>query len=436
MLSVSGDFNGDLAVDAADYPIWRKTLNSAVPPSSGADADGNGKIEAADYNLWRASFGAGSTDLELSSIIDLPDPVVVGDTVRYTIAVVNQGSRSAQEVTLRYTAGLGLRILSISSPDEISQEISPNGITGKSVFALIHPGQVIMAQVVCRAEDGGHTATYDTQFLARVLTATGDESPANDLKSVTTTIKIESADLKIESIVDNPDSVHVGSPVTYTITMTNLGPDTSRDVELYLSGGGGLTIREISVPQGTVDIESGICVLGSIPSGATLFIHCIADADAAGGNVNFVTPFSAFISSAITADPDSSNNLVSDNTTIIVSGSGTHLASARLPLSNAVRLSSPQSMTEEFFLGALRNRGLSPRWHTLEKSVAIRAFLFNSHSATEYDPALTVFEFLPLRSYRTHRQIRSDHTDVDQMIALESAGKWIEDNLSTDVERE
>jgi hypothetical protein len=40
-----GDFNGDLAVDAADYVLWRKNPAAFLP---------------ADYNTWRSNFGAGS----------------------------------------------------------------------------------------------------------------------------------------------------------------------------------------------------------------------------------------------------------------------------------------------------------------------------------------------------------------------------------------
>ncbi len=40
----SGDFNGDLTVDAADYTIWR-------------DGRENNFYTAADYNVWRNNFG-------------------------------------------------------------------------------------------------------------------------------------------------------------------------------------------------------------------------------------------------------------------------------------------------------------------------------------------------------------------------------------------
>jgi hypothetical protein len=53
---VAGDYNGDGAVGAADYAIWRDTLNS----SSDLRADGNGSlaIDSGDYDIWTQHFGS------------------------------------------------------------------------------------------------------------------------------------------------------------------------------------------------------------------------------------------------------------------------------------------------------------------------------------------------------------------------------------------
>src|SRR2546423_553780 len=49
-LNVPGDYNQNGVVDAADYVVWRKTLNSsASPQGSGADGNGNGTIDAGDF---------------------------------------------------------------------------------------------------------------------------------------------------------------------------------------------------------------------------------------------------------------------------------------------------------------------------------------------------------------------------------------------------
>ncbi len=52
------DFNGDGAVDAADYSLWRDTLGSSFDLR--ADANANGVVDWADYDWWRSGFGQAS----------------------------------------------------------------------------------------------------------------------------------------------------------------------------------------------------------------------------------------------------------------------------------------------------------------------------------------------------------------------------------------
>jgi hypothetical protein len=53
-----GDYNRDHAINAADYTLWRNSLNTSVPAFSGADGDGDGFIDRDDFALWKANFGA------------------------------------------------------------------------------------------------------------------------------------------------------------------------------------------------------------------------------------------------------------------------------------------------------------------------------------------------------------------------------------------
>jgi hypothetical protein len=78
---VEGDYNKNLVVDAADYTIWRDSLNSSVTPGSGADGTGpggipDGFIDSLDYNYWKARFGntAGAGAISGQSV---PEPSAV-----------------------------------------------------------------------------------------------------------------------------------------------------------------------------------------------------------------------------------------------------------------------------------------------------------------------------------------------------------------------
>lgn len=79
---LSGDYNGDQRVDAADYAVWRKSLGQTgigLP----ADGSGNGTVDEADYALWSKNMGVavgggGST-------VAVPEP---GCTTLVTVALL------------------------------------------------------------------------------------------------------------------------------------------------------------------------------------------------------------------------------------------------------------------------------------------------------------------------------------------------------------
>jgi hypothetical protein len=70
---LTGDFNQDGQVDAADYVIWRRTVGSTT--NLAADANLNGVIDNGDYALWRANFGKTSAGGAGASVsLAVPEP--------------------------------------------------------------------------------------------------------------------------------------------------------------------------------------------------------------------------------------------------------------------------------------------------------------------------------------------------------------------------
>ena len=55
--AVTGDFNENGSVDAADYTVWQDQVGQTVSPGYGADGDGDGFIGQQDYMLWKTHFG-------------------------------------------------------------------------------------------------------------------------------------------------------------------------------------------------------------------------------------------------------------------------------------------------------------------------------------------------------------------------------------------
>lgn len=74
-MTVAGDYNGNGIVDAADYTIWRDTLNSTTDLRANGDDTGTsmGVIDQADYAFWKSRFGATSGSGGVSPV-STPEP--------------------------------------------------------------------------------------------------------------------------------------------------------------------------------------------------------------------------------------------------------------------------------------------------------------------------------------------------------------------------
>ncbi|TWU00539.1 Lysozyme M1 precursor [Botrimarina colliarenosi] len=65
---VTGDYNGDGVVNAADYTVWRDTyLAFGAWP---ADGNSNGVVDLGDYDLWAADYGK-----QVATAVGVPEPL-------------------------------------------------------------------------------------------------------------------------------------------------------------------------------------------------------------------------------------------------------------------------------------------------------------------------------------------------------------------------
>lgn len=83
VVSLLGDYNHDLTVDASDYAIWREDFGTFTT----ARADGNfdGVVDSADYTVWRDHFGQSLAGAGVGSLAGLSGGGASGGSLSVSI---------------------------------------------------------------------------------------------------------------------------------------------------------------------------------------------------------------------------------------------------------------------------------------------------------------------------------------------------------------
>lgn len=123
--------------------------------------------------------------------------------------------------------------------------------------------------------------------------------------TMTNTYSAQSADVKVEKIQDDQDAVYErGQTLTYTVTVTNNGPDLAKSVVVNDLLPAGVTLVSTSTTAGVYDETSGSWTVGNMASNAssTLTVVVTVNQDAVGTITNTATATSGVL------DPNPNNN--------------------------------------------------------------------------------------------------------------------------------
>ena len=167
---------------------------------------------------------------------DLPDPVVAGNNVTYTLTVTNLGPSDAAGVVATDTLPGSVTFVSATPSQGSCAQAA--GVVTCPLGTIASGATATIAIVVTTTIDGLITDT------AVVSASTPDPVPANNTASQSTTVTA-SADLAITK-TDGVASISAGTSTTYTITVTNNGPSTEP---------AGVVITD-TIPAGTTGSES------------------------------------------------------------------------------------------------------------------------------------------------------------------------------------
>jgi uncharacterized repeat protein (TIGR01451 family) len=254
---------------------------------------------------------APAADLSLA-LVAAPNSVLAGQNLTYTLTVVNNGPSDADNVSIVDT--LPANVTFVSATSSAGTSGTPSVVNGAQVVTIplgtVTNGSTVTAMVVVTTT--GSTAASIADNASVMSADTSDPNTANNSASASSNVT-PAADVGV-TIAGSAASVSAGQNLTYTITVTNNGPDTASNVMLTNTFPTNATFVSSNATQGTAPTPgSGAVSLGSLAAGAMATVTIVVTPNA--GAVPSITD-SASISSSTPTDPNTKNNSASVTTTV------------------------------------------------------------------------------------------------------------------------
>src|SRR5262245_47027411 len=249
---------------------------------NGAYTSGSFTPPAAGTYRWTASYGGDANNAALGgacndpneSVVvsapganlaiaktDSPDPVAAGQPLTYSITVTNNGPLGATGVTVADPLPAGVTFGSATASQGSCNQAS--GTVTCDLGSLANGAQATVTIVVTPAADGSLSNT------ATVNADQNDPDTADNSATAATTVGTAEADLALTN-VDAPDPVAAVQLLTYTLAVTDNGPDAASGVRVTDTLPGSVTIDVVTSSQGTCTGDAPItCNVGALDSGAS-----------------------------------------------------------------------------------------------------------------------------------------------------------------------
>jgi len=271
-------------------------------------------VTAADVPL------SSCANLGVSKTVSDPTPNV-GDIIAYTITVTNHGPQKATRVQLTDVLPTGVTLGGYTATQG-----TYNSTTG--LWTVGNLDNTASATLTITATVDSGTCGMTITNTASVTANQPDPEPDNNADSANIDVLCPRADLEVVKTVSDP-TPNVGDVITYTITVTNNGPDDATGVQLTDTLPTGVTFGGYTATQGTYTSTTGLWEITTdddddLPAGAvaTLIITATVDSSTCGTTITNT----ANILSADQPDPNPTNNEASVNIDVLCTGADLEVA--------------------------------------------------------------------------------------------------------------
>jgi uncharacterized repeat protein (TIGR01451 family) len=412
------------------------TVTLVVTPTAAGTITNTTSVTASETDPVPANNSAGATttvspvaNLSVSKT-DSADPILVGSNLTYTIIVTNLGPSTATSVTVSDPLPAGVTFVTNTTSQGTASEAG--GVVTATLGTLTNGGVATLSVVVTPTAAGAITNTTS------VTSSETDPVPANNSAAATTTVN-PVADLTL-SKADSADPILIGSNVTYSITVTNLGPSTATSVTVSDPLPAGVSFVSAASSQGSVSQAAGTVTanLGSLTNGGIATVTVVVTPTAAGTITNTASVTSS-VSDTVTANDAAKAittvNPVADVTltknastsTVFVSGSVTYTMTVtnRGPsTATAVTVTDPLPAGLSF-VSANASQGSS--------SFAAGTVTFNVGAITNGGTAVLTLQVSPTATGAITNTASISAAETDLITANNSANAIITVNPSADL---
>jgi uncharacterized repeat protein (TIGR01451 family)/fimbrial isopeptide formation D2 family protein len=239
-------------------------------------------------------------DLAVEKVVSNSNPNV-GGQVTFTVTLRNLGIDEATGVTIADPLPSGLTFVS-ASPSAGTNYSPATGVW--QVGAIPAGGEKTLAIVVAVPGPGSFTN------VATVAT-TDQFDPDHTNDRGESTISTREADLAVAKTVNDP-TPNVGDTITFTVTVSNLGPDSANNVQITDSFPvAGLQLLSAVPSQGTFNAGTGVWTVGTVDVGIAAAKTLLITARVLAPAVNTVPSSQTNVATVTAADefdPNPGNN--------------------------------------------------------------------------------------------------------------------------------
>jgi uncharacterized repeat protein (TIGR01451 family) len=297
--------------------------NQTINQLFGVNASESDPNNANNSVTVSTSYVAPHADMQITGS-DSPDPVAPDGNITYTVNVTNAGPDATTNAHMNVVLNGTLLWQSMTVPAGWTCPALAVGY-GASITCTAANFELTTSTFTIVLKAGSAQFGINNQTINELFTTNsdwGDPNNANNAVTVSTAYVTPHADMQITAS-DSPDPVAPDGNITYTVNVTNAGPDATANAHMSVVLNNTLLWQSMTVPAGwtcpALAVGHGAsftCTAANLGLTTSAF-SIVLKAGSAQFGINNQTINETFTTSSDSADPNNANNAVTVSTAYV-----------------------------------------------------------------------------------------------------------------------